>query len=213
MIRAYDKTYLSDAMYGMGAMLDYAVNSCSQPLDLFYARFLRSGVDGQIERGNPRYLGGLSGIELALIVADRTGSPLPEAKPLIDMGSPEFWTGWTLAYLQWYFGLSFRALQAAGIGADTLIARYPALHEADLSKAVSLAEKALDAHRLQDNPLKTQRKNARLTQRELAALSGTSLRAIRAYEQSQLSLSNASAESLRNLSHALGCTTEELLMR
>jgi len=99
-----------------------------------------------------------------------------------------------------------------GVAATQLLARYPTLHEADLSKSVSLAEKALDAHRLQDNPLKTQRKNARLTQRELAALSGTSLRAIRAYEQSQLSLSNAGAESLRNLSRALGCTAEKLLI-
>jgi len=211
MIHAYDESYLSDAMYGLGSMLDFAVNSCGESPALFYARFLRSGVADQMEKGNPRYLCGLSGVELAQTVAARTGRPLGPADALIDMGSPEFWTGWTLAYLQWALGVSFKALAKADVGPEALLARYQALHEADLSKAMAFAQKALAKHRQAENPLRTQRLNAGLTQASLAALSGLSLRAIRAYEQSQLSLSNAGAESVLRLARVIGCEAEELV--
>ena len=211
MIHAYSESYLSDVMDGLGSMLDYAVNSCGEDLRLFYTRFLSSGIAAQIERGNPRYLCGLSGVELAMTAAVRTGSPLAEARPLIDMGSPEYWTGWTLAYVQWYLGLDFKVLQAAGIDAENLCRKYPVLHEADLTKAVHYAQKAIERYRSQHNPLKEHRKLARLTQRELAARSGTTLRSIRAYEQAQLGLSNASAESIVRLSRVLGCTPSDLL--
>ena len=210
MIRAYDEMYLGDAMYALGSMLDYAVNSCDEDLSLFYARFLRSGIAEQMERCNPRYLGGMSGIELAALVAERTGEPLKDAEPLIDIGSSEYWTGWTLAYLQWYLGKSFKALQGAGIDVISLIERYPALHEGDLSKSVRFACRLIG----EDNPgkrLKDQRKAAHLTQRELALHAGTSLRAIRSYEQSQVPISGASAESVLHLSRALSCRPEDLL--
>jgi len=211
MIHAFDKTYLDSTMSCLGAMLDYAVNSCQQELSLFYEQFLRSGVAQQIERGNPRYLCGLSGVEMAHLVAIRTGSPLPEANPLIDMGSPEYWTGWTLAYLQWHFGRGFKSLYQAGVGVDTLIQRYASLHEADLSKAVRFAQKSLERNQVHFHPLKEQRRNMHLTQQELSTLSGVSLRAIRAYEQSQLSLSNAGAASIVRLARVLGCTPADLL--
>lgn len=63
------------------------------------SRFLSSGIARAMSVGNPKYIAGLSGIELALQVASRTGSPLPTKDAFIDMGSPSYWTGWTLAYL------------------------------------------------------------------------------------------------------------------
>lgn len=211
MNRAYDESYLSETMTCLGAMLDYAVNSCGEDINLFYARFLSSGIAAQIGRGNPRYLCGHSGVEMAIDIADRTGCKLNNASPMVDMGSPEYWTGWTLAYLQWFFALDFKALQKAGIDAETVILRYSTLHEADISKSVSFADKAIKGHRSQDNPLKRLRRNVHLTQKRLASLSGISLRAIRAYEQSQTSLANASADSLVRLSKAIGCTPADLL--
>ena len=212
MIRAYHESYLSEAMNGMGAMLDYAVNACGEDLRLFYARFLSSSVAQQLERGNPRYLSGLSGVELAGIVAEQTGRPLNAAEPLIDMGSPEYWTGWALAYLQWFHHLSFKALQAAGVGAMSLLEKYPALHEADLSKVVSFSLRAIESYRAgHGNPLKRFRKSIHLTQQDLAGQSGISLRAIRAYEQGQIPLSSASAETIFTLARILGCTPGDLL--
>ena len=71
MTRAYDISYLEDAMSGVGAMLDYAVNSCGETLEQFWARFLASGVAHSLSRANPKYLAGMSGIELARTVGCR----------------------------------------------------------------------------------------------------------------------------------------------
>ena len=77
MTRAYEIAYLDDAMTSLGAMLDYAVNSCGEDLDLFYARFLGSGVAEAFSRATPKYLGGMSGIELASLVAARPANRCP----------------------------------------------------------------------------------------------------------------------------------------
>ena len=86
MTHAYDIAYLDDAMTSLGGMLDYAVNSCGEDLTLFYARFLGSGVAKAFSRANPKYLVGMSGIELATLVADRTGDELPNRGQFIDIG-------------------------------------------------------------------------------------------------------------------------------
>lgn len=205
MIRAYNNCYLEDAMSGIGAMLDYAVRICGQDLELFWARFLASGVADQFSRRNPRYLCGLSGTELALKVAVDTGESLPVENAEIDIGSPEYWTGWTLAYLQWYLNRSFAELEDGGVGISDLRSIYPTLHEADLSRSLQYAEKKL-AEAAVHFSLKKARKNAGLSQQELSERSGIPIRTIRAYEQRRLDLANAGAENVRNLRSVLGLT-------
>lgn len=205
MIRAYNNCYLEDAMSGIGAMLDYAVRICGQDLELFWARFLASGVADQFSRRNPRYLCGLSGTELALKVAVDTGDSLPVENAEIDIGSPEYWTGWTLAYLQWYLNRSFAELEDGGVGISDLRSIYPTLHEADLSRSLQYAEKKL-AEAAVHFSLKKARKNAGLSQQELSERSGIPIRTIRAYEQRRLDLANAGAENVRNLRSVLGLT-------
>lgn len=207
MIRAYDIAYLDDAMASIGAMLDYAVNVCGEPLELFWNRFLASGVASSLSRANPKYLAGMSGVELARAVADRSGDSLPDAEPFIDMGSPEYWTGWAMAYIAWYLNVDFGSLASGGMGVMDLYRRYPTLHEADLSKAVRFAQGRLS----KDNPLKRIRENSGLTQRQLATLSGNTLRSIRGYEQGQRALENASTASVLGLCRVLGCRPEDLL--
>jgi DNA-binding Xre family transcriptional regulator len=209
MTRAYDISYLDDAMTSLGAMLDYAVNSCGEDLALFYARFLASGVADAFSRASPKYLGGLSGIELATLVASCTGSELPKEDGLIDIGSPEYWTGWTLAYLSWYLDLDFGTIQTRGLTVQSLRDRYPVLHEADLSKSVQFAMKRLgetSGGRL----LKLARKNARLTQRQLSDIAGIPLTVIRSYEQDKRSLKSAETDNVRRICRALGCRIEDL---
>lgn len=210
MTRAYDIAYLDDAMTSLGAMLDYAVNTCGEDLDLFYARFLGSGVAEAFSRANPKYLGGMSGIELASLVAARTGEPLPRKDGIIDTGSPEYWTGWTLAYLSWYLNVDLRTLQSRGLMVESLHERYPVLHEADLSKSVQFAMKRL-GETSGGHLLKLARKNARLTQRQLSDIAGIPLTVIRSYEQDKRSLKNAETENSRRICQTLGCRIEDIL--
>lgn len=55
----------------------------------------------QFAHGNPRYLAGLSGAELADLVVQSSGSPISESNDGSFSVGPEYWAGWALAFYQW----------------------------------------------------------------------------------------------------------------
>ena len=63
-MNAYDKAYLEDAMSNLAVMLDYGSMTYGDP-ELFFDRFLVSDISKQFGSGSPRYIAGMSGIELA----------------------------------------------------------------------------------------------------------------------------------------------------
>ena len=85
------------------------------------------------------------------------------------------------------------------------------MHEADLSKVLAFAVKAVEENETAAHPLKKARKNADLSQKELASKTGINLRTLRAYEQGTLNLRNASSENLLSLCRALNCSAETIL--
>lgn len=209
MVYAYKDYYLDDVMSNMGSMMDYAVNVCGEEPELFYARFLASGIDTQIVNGNPRYLAGMSGIDLALKVVSLTGDSLPCKECMINMGSPEYWFGSTMAYIQWYLNVSFKTLNDRGFHFKNLYEKYLTLHEADITKSLYYAVDLMNRNK--ENRLKHLRKRASLTQKELSDITGINIRTIRAYEQGQLSLDKASARSILDICKVIGCSPEDLL--
>ena len=210
--RAYNNLYLEDAMNNLGSMLDCAANAAHYDLFLFYEMFLSSGIASQIEVGNPRFVAGLSGVELMELVIEKTSDkPLPEIHYVPFDRTPEYWAGWALAYYQWFTAHSFTFLQRNGLNIDTVLSLYPTLHEADLSKFVYTADTVIERHlSAKKNTLKTIRKQSHYTQKELAELTGVSLRMIRAYEQGDQDIRKAEAQSVFDLSRAFGCKPEEI---
>lgn len=59
--------------------------------------------------------------------------------------------------------------------------------------------------------LQEKRKEAKLTQRELAERSGLSIRTLQYYEQGVLDINKAAAATVWRLAWALGCSMEDLL--
>lgn len=59
--------------------------------------------------------------------------------------------------------------------------------------------------------LQKKRKEAKLTQRQLAERSGQSIRSLQYYEQGVLDINKAAAATVFRLAWALGCQMEELL--
>ena len=68
---AYDELYLPLAQRVMGDMYDYAVNTLETKIDEFQKMFLVSGLAKQIEFGNPTYVAGNNGCELAKEVIEQ----------------------------------------------------------------------------------------------------------------------------------------------
>ena len=127
-------------MRNLAVMLDCGVRKYGYPIEKFYEMFLASDVSRQFAGGNPRYLVGMSGAELADLVVDSSGgTALKENDGTFTVG-PEYWAGWSLAYYQWLTRRSFAFIQRKGLGIKEVVGMYHPLHEADLSKFASVAD-------------------------------------------------------------------------
>lgn len=213
MIHAYNHYYLEDAMNNVGSMLDCAVNAVHCDISVFFEMFLASGVASQIEIGNPRFVSGLSGVELCEMVLKKSSDiDIKNIDYHIFGRTKEFWAGWSSAYYQWYRAKSFLYIQRNGLDIKRIIAMYPTLHEADLSKFVDIADKIIENHLAErPNILKKIREQSQLTQQQLAEISGVTLRMIQAYEQGAQDIRKAEAKTVFALSKALGCSPETMI--
>lgn len=123
--------------------------------------------------------------------------------------SREYWIGWAIAYYQWYscrkFGEIFRV-----ISFEDLQRLYYTLHEADISKFVDIVDAKMKEY-YTETRLKSFRSLNKLSQNELAKLSGVNLRSIQMYEQRNKNINKASADTVLRLSKALNCGMEDLL--
>ena len=210
-MNAYDKAYLEDAMSNLAVMLDYGSMTYGDP-ELFFDRFLVSDISKQFGSGSPRYIAGMSGIELAERVIEDTGGTPVYAEYRTFGRTAIYWAGWALAYLQWYTGYSFEKINEWGVTISFLLNLYPTHHEADISKMINTVTARLAENKGKSvNPLKRQRKSAGLTQQELANKSGVKLRMIQAYEQGYQDILKAESLSVIKLAKTLNCHPEDLL--
>ena len=186
---AYGIEYLDDAMRNLGEMTDYAVNACGMDLEDFWKLFLTTGYAEKFGEGVPRVVSGFSGTELAEEV---------------------YWSGWILAYYQWYSEKKFKEIEA-GLPVREVVEMYPALHEAPEDKFVEAADRIIRRKEQGKNALRRIRKMAGYTQKDLSEQSGVTLRSIQQYEQGKKKIQKASAETVRALARSLGCQMEDLL--
>ena len=209
--RAYQKFYLNDAQQNLAVMFDYAIRLLKYDGDQFFLYFIQSEVAQKFEHANPKYIAGMCGIELAQNVLNKIGAaPKFPDDPKIELGK-EFWLGWVLAYYQWYSGLKFSDLQEYGLVPSEILSRY-ILHEADISKFVSTANKIILANKAASpTRLQKSRKARGITQKELSELSGVSLRMIQLYEQRQNDINQASGQTINALARALCCNFYEIM--
>ena len=63
-LRAYDELYLSKASRVLGNMLHIAVYEYHMYGGEFLKKFMLSGIAERFEEGNPKYIAGMSGVEL-----------------------------------------------------------------------------------------------------------------------------------------------------
>lgn len=210
MIHAYREIYLSNAQEALGDAIDYAVNSCAIPGDIFVRLFCGSSVSRRMEKGEPAILSGKSGIEIAIDVVEETTGKLLNVIPSEKMErSVEYWIGWAVAYYQWFSSRRYSEIFNA-LPYEDLQKLYHTLHEADITKFVDVAEDRIKTF-YKDTSLKRIRNAYDCTQAELSKLSGVSLRSIQMYEQRRKDINKASAETLYSISKVLGCTMEDLI--
>ena len=135
MTHAYQEIYLSNAQAALGDAFDYAIRVCGVPGENFIKLFTVSSVSKRMENGEPAYLAGKSGIELAAqILAETTGMTEQPEQPERYARSCEYWIGWAVAYYQWYSGRKYSEIFEVLAFAE-LEKMYYTLHEADAAGA------------------------------------------------------------------------------
>ena len=155
-------------------------------------------------------MAGKSGIELAYLVLDETEVEYERQTPRFAAGrSEEYWTGWALAYFQWFSGMRFADIIKA-VPIEEIRALYSPYHEMDIRHLVEKMNELCLQQREETN-LKRLRHLAGLSQRKLAEKAGISLRTIQQYEQRQKKINKAQVDTLISLSKALYCEVRDLL--
>ena len=202
MIHAYNEIYLNTVIKNLAALFDIAINAEGYGEDEFAHIFSKSDIASGIQTGTPDMLAGKSATELLIELTGKdceyTGIPTDR--------SPQYWAGWILAYTQWYLNKSFSDILSV-MPLSHLVNMYHPYHEADEMKTIEIIQGLFP----NDSSLKRLRQERKLTQEQLAVLSGVNVRSIRSYEQGSNDISKAQVETLMMLAKTLNCTVEELL--
>lgn len=102
MTPAYDNICLKRASDTLGRMLDYSVYSLHYDIALMMDLLTASGLAALFERGDIRVIAGMSGIELAYEVLEKSGLSYERTTPRHTISlSAEYWCGCVLANIQW----------------------------------------------------------------------------------------------------------------
>ena len=212
MTHAYSELYLDDAMNNMGDMVEYALCTLGYKPDNFWGLFITSGIADKFGKGNPKYVAGMSGYELAeAVFCEANILDGREESPYITEKGREYWAGWIMAYYQWETGKRFEDMARYGMSLSTVLSMY-ILHEADVTKFVKTADEIIARNKLsQKSRLQFIRKARGFTQRQLSEASGVSVRMIQLYEQRQNDIAKAQATVVIRLARALGCKAEDLV--
>ena len=209
-MRAYPETYLNRTMSNMGEAFDYAINDCQIDGTEFVKMFASSTACKKIENGEASYLVGKSGIEIVVeCVYEMTGKKISVEPSEKFNRSAEYWCGWAICYYQWFSSRRYVNIFKA-VSFEDMLALYPTLHEASVEKLAEVLDAKVRAAYPETN-LKRIRTAYGCSQKELAEMSGVSLRSIQMYEQRNKDINKAQADSLYRLAKTLGCTMEDLL--
>ena len=210
MIRAYSEDYLDDAMKNLGEAVEYAPLACHVDPDSFLERFLVSRLAEEFERGNPRYVCGMSGTELARLTLIRTGDADCFEKPLSNEYLPaEYWCGWSLAHYQWYSCRSFRMIRRC-VSMQQILQAYPALHQSPDEKFLEYMDDAV-IRTERGSRLQQMRRLHAYSQRILADKAGVNLRTLQQYETGAKDIRKASFDTVQALAWALDCSAEDIV--
>ncbi len=207
-IKSYDVTYLDNVATNIGTMFEYAVFCNYEPIE-YWNIFISSDVAKQIENGNPKYLVGLSAIDLLELVVGKTISTEKLLfNNLLFSRSKFYWAGWSLAQYQNYKVKSFFNINKE-FPIERVLSLYSTLHEADITKFFDVADEHIYTNKTETN-LKRIRIAAGLSQRQLAEKAEVSIRNIQMYEQQHNDINKAQADILFRISKTLGCNIIDL---
>ena len=209
-IHAYDEIYVDSAQNVLGHAVDFAVMTLGLEPNAFGDAFSVSDASKQFAAGNPAYIAGMNGCELARKVLEETAMPFADSDDVMYLDkSPEYWSGWALAYYQWYSWRSYMEILRA-VPLEQIMAMYPTYHEMDVTQFVDQMDRRMQEAYPQTK-LRMRRETCGFSQSELSADADVPLRQIQLFEQRQRDINKCAAITLLKLSRSLHCSIEDLM--
>lgn len=136
---AYSELYILDAQKTIAHSFDYAVNKMNLSLEEYASKFLSFKYLNLLETGDPHYLAGMSGIELAKEIC---------GKENIDFGNlpynpkVEYWTGWILSYYQWAKNTNYKKILSK-FPIEKFKKAYPTFHECNKNRMIEYMDEVI----------------------------------------------------------------------
>ena len=202
MIHAYDDYYLPKNQRKLAELFELAVVFRDIDIDEFMDKFISSNMARAFETNNFKYTLGKSPVELLAIILNEE----PKEISILASATPEYWVGYVLAYVSWYYNISFKELIEV-YPCSKLILNYFPYHEMDIRKVLELYENKISI----ESKLKKYREKKNYSQSDLALVSEVPLRTIRSYEQGTNDITKGQVETIYKLAKALDCKIEDLI--
>ena len=127
MAEAYSKLYVEDAQDVIPESFSFATYYLKLSLEEYVEKFLAFEYIHLLETGNPHYLSGMSGIELA---EEITNTYLERRHYDYIPYGRDYWIGWIVAYYQWSRNVTYKTIFSK-FSLERFIMAYPTFHEQD----------------------------------------------------------------------------------
>ena len=139
MALSYEQMYLSDVQKNLGFLFQFCLCNLGKSPEELQQDFLSSIIPAQIEFGNPDFLSGKSGLELAFFLYQDIEQEIEKALQEPYCPQAEYWAGFVVAYTQWKLQIPF-SLLLSKYPLERILANYHLMHEADVSKMVDVMQ-------------------------------------------------------------------------
>lgn len=202
MIHSYNERLLPLAQRKLGLLYELAVNYEYLDIDAFSKTLISSRYAVAFEKGDAIYINGKSANEILALILGKT----PQERELTEDASKEYWVGYVLAYVSWYYAKSIEEILSQ-YPASEIRNLYSPYHEMDILQVTEVIGKRLYTF----SSLKKKRLEKGYSQSDLSLLSNVPIRNIRAYEQGSVDISVAEGKTLYALAKTLNCSIEELI--
>lgn len=208
---AYSELYVSDASRTLGEYFDYMVRHLGHDMDEAFSWLAFSRAGKCFGEGNPHFICGMTGIELAGNVVYEISRVWKETEDTscAEKGC-EYRVGSALAQYQWHSGYSFSALNRKGLTTSKISDMLVFCENSGEEFLVEM-NRVIEGEDTDTNRLKRLRAYAGLTQKKLSEESGVALRMIQLYEQGQNDINKASAETVMKIADVLNCSINDVL--
>ena len=208
-IRLNEGLYEQELREKLGTYFDTAVNHNGMRGQEAANLLVSSGLAEHLERQNPAFVAGKSGTELLSWACEQVGLSPEVANPPRTPTTPDYWVGYMLGLFQVAAGWTYRQVFERMSYADLRGMHSWCQDMSEREVVDTICDELLK--RPQQKALRRMRKASGLTQSQLAAQAGLSMRTIQQYEEGQKDINKAAVGNVRKLALILHCTIEDLL--